>query len=42
MENATAHLKRALTDFIRRFHIDMLVVQNVFAIPLNLPVWCKN
>jgi glycosyltransferase involved in cell wall biosynthesis len=38
MENATAHLKRALADFISRFHIDLLVVQNVFALPLNLPL----
>jgi glycosyltransferase involved in cell wall biosynthesis len=38
MENATAHLKRALTDFISRFHINLLVVENVFALPLNLPL----
>jgi glycosyltransferase involved in cell wall biosynthesis len=38
MENATAHLKRALTGFISRFHIDLLVIENVFAISLNLPL----
>ena len=38
MENAAAILKRALMDFINRFHIDLIVAENVFAIPLNLPL----
>jgi hypothetical protein len=38
MENATTILKHALLDFISRFHIDVLVAENVFALPLNLPL----
>ncbi len=38
MENAVTPLKRALHEFISRFSIDLLVAENVFAIPLNLPL----
>jgi glycosyltransferase involved in cell wall biosynthesis len=38
MENAVMHLKGALWDFINSFNIDVLIPQNVFAIPLNLPL----
>lgn len=38
MENAVAHLKHALKEFINNFHIDLLIPENVFAIPLNLPL----
>lgn len=38
MESSTAQLKRALQDFLGEFHIDVLVAENVFALPLNLPL----
>lgn len=38
MENTAAHLKRELESFISRYQIDLLIAQNVFAIPLNLPL----
>ena len=37
MERSIVFLRRALTDFISNFDVDVLVAQNVFALPLNLP-----
>jgi glycosyltransferase involved in cell wall biosynthesis len=34
----TAHLKDQLYAFVREFAIDMLIVQNALAIPMNLPL----
>jgi glycosyltransferase involved in cell wall biosynthesis len=38
MESSTAQLKRALQDFVDEFQVDVLVAENVFANPLNLPL----
>lgn len=32
------HLKRSLYDFVDRFHIDILCVQNALCIPMNVPL----
>jgi glycosyltransferase involved in cell wall biosynthesis len=34
----TAHLKEQLYAFVRAYEIDMLIVQNALAIPMNLPL----
>jgi mannosylglucosylglycerate synthase len=33
-----SHLKRELYAFVREFHIDVLIVENALAIPLNVPL----
>ncbi len=38
MEQAAAHLKAELEAFVDAFGIDVLVSENLFAIPLNLPL----
>lgn len=38
IEQAAAHLKAELDAFVDGYGIDVLVAQNVFAIPLNLPL----
>lgn len=32
------HLKRSLYDFVRRFDIEVLIVQNALCIPMNIPL----
>ncbi len=31
-------IKKALYEFVRRFEIDLLIVENAFAIPMNIPL----
>lgn len=38
IESLRAHLRVALHRFVRRFEIELLVVENASAIPLNLPL----
>jgi hypothetical protein len=38
IEELTAHLRAQLYAFCRDFHLDLLVVENALAIPLNLPL----
>jgi len=38
IDELKAGLKAALYDFLRDFDLDLLVVENAFAIPLNLPL----
>jgi hypothetical protein len=38
MEELKAGLKEAIYDYLRDFDLDLLVVENAFAIPLNLPL----
>ena len=38
IENLKIILKVRLQDFIARFHIDLLIVENALAIPLNIPL----
>ncbi len=38
VESMTARLKAALLDFIERFRIDLLVVENALAIPMHVPL----
>lgn len=34
----TEHLKSAVADFVRRFEIELLIVENALSIPMNLPL----
>lgn len=34
----SSHLKRRLNKFIRCFHIDLLIIENVLSIPLHIPL----
>ncbi|MEM6331361.1 MAG: glycosyltransferase family 1 protein, partial [Planctomycetota bacterium] len=34
----TEHLKRTLYDFVRKFDIEILIVQNALCIPMNVPL----
>ncbi|MEM6799160.1 MAG: glycosyltransferase family 1 protein, partial [Planctomycetota bacterium] len=34
----TEHLKRTLYDFVRRYDIEILIVQNALCIPMNIPL----
>lgn len=38
IEEMAARLKKKLVEFINEFHIDVLVAENIFAIPMNLPL----
>ena len=38
IENLKKVIKTRLQDFIDRFHIDLLIVENALAIPLNIPL----
>ena len=36
------HLKQTLYDFVRRFDLDILIVQNASCIPMNIPLGIGN
>jgi mannosylglucosylglycerate synthase len=38
IEELKVHLKEELYEFVREFDLDLLVVENAFAIPLNIPL----
>jgi mannosylglucosylglycerate synthase len=38
IQQITAHLKQKLYEFLKEFDIDLLVVENALAIPMNIPL----